>query len=51
MMYKVIKGRWNGSAGPSIRGEDYTLVIFLIFAYELLFLNKTKPIVGDSLNL
>ncbi len=49
MMYKVIKGSLNGSAGPSIRGEDYTLVFFL-FAYELLFLNKTKPFVGGSLN-
>ncbi len=50
MMCKAIKWKRNGTTGPAFRGEDYTLVIFLLFAYELLFLNKTKPFVGDSLN-
>ncbi len=34
---------------PTLRGEDYSL-LFLLFAYELLFLIKQIHCIGDSLN-
>ncbi len=34
---------------PTLRGEDWSL-LFLLFAYELLFLIKRIHCIGDSLN-
>ncbi len=49
MICKTIKRFFRNLEMPTLRGEDYSL-LFLLFAYELLFLIKLIHCIGDSLN-
>ncbi len=49
MICKTIKRFLEILSVPTLRGEDFSL-LFLLFAYELLFLIKQIHCIGDSLN-